>query len=110
MSGDAAAPAGVAAIEERYRRLFQYSNDAVLLIDVEGRVVEANRQAVRLFGYPLDELIGRPAADLQSPDAGPQERRTLTGGGAILTEIEFRSKSGRIFPAEVSVSVPPRIP
>ena len=95
------------AIEERYRRLFQYSNDAILILDVEGRVVDANRQAVRLFGSPREELIGRRIEELQAPDATPRDRRTLTGGGAILTEIEFRSRAGRVFPAEVSVSVLP---
>lgn len=108
MSGPAQAPVpDASAIEERYRRLFQYSNDAILILDVEGRVVDANRQAVRLFGYPREELVGRRSEELQSPDATPNERRTLTGGGAILTEIEFRSRSGRVFPAEVSVSVLP---
>ena len=106
-SSQTATGADAAAIEERYRRLFQYSNDAILILDVEGRVVDANRQAVRLFGYPREELLGLRSEQLQSPDATPNDRRTLTGGGAILTEIEFRSRSGRVFPAEVSVSVLP---
>ena len=41
---------------ERYRELFEDSVDAILITDWEGRVLEANRQAVALSGYSKDEL------------------------------------------------------
>ena len=41
---------------ERYRELFEDSVDAILITDWEGRVLEANRQAVTLSGYSTDEL------------------------------------------------------
>jgi PAS domain S-box-containing protein len=41
---------------ERYRELFEDSVDAILITDWEGRVLEANRQAVILSGYSTDEL------------------------------------------------------
>ena len=41
---------------ERYRELFEDSVDPILITDWEGRVIEANRQAVALSGYTTEEL------------------------------------------------------
>jgi PAS domain S-box-containing protein len=57
----------LAAVAEQYRaefvpfvlkNLFSLSADAILAIDAEGRICEANSHAVRLFGYEREELIG----------------------------------------------------
>jgi two-component system, NtrC family, sensor histidine kinase KinB len=42
----------------RYRELFDDSIDPILITDWHGRIQEANRQAVRVTGYPLDVLTG----------------------------------------------------
>ena len=45
--------------ERKYRLLFETASDAVLIIDSEtGKIVNANSQAEKLFGYPIHELIG----------------------------------------------------
>jgi two-component system, NtrC family, sensor histidine kinase KinB len=41
---------------QRYRELFEDSIDPILITDWDGRVLEANRQAVALSGYPGDAL------------------------------------------------------
>jgi PAS domain S-box-containing protein len=41
---------------QRYRELFEDSVDPILITDWEGRVLEANRQAVILSGYSNDQL------------------------------------------------------
>lgn len=41
---------------ERYRELFEDSVDPILITDWEGRILEANRQAVSLSGYTTDQL------------------------------------------------------
>jgi PAS domain S-box-containing protein len=40
--------------------LFDAMPDAVLLVDPLGQILHTNEQAVALFGYPADELIGQP--------------------------------------------------
>lgn len=48
--------------ETRYQLLFQIATDAVMVIDSTSfNVVDANRAAARLFGLPLDEIIGKRA-------------------------------------------------
>lgn len=102
------APGQASALEsaERYQKLFQYSNDAILIVDEQGQVADANRRALRLFEYAKSELVGLAASHLEVTGAAEEtNRRTLTGGGAFLYETAFRTKSGRTFPAEVSVSI-----
>lgn len=49
---------------DRYRRLFESSPDAVLVVDGAGTVVLANERAEALFGYRRDELCGSPVETL----------------------------------------------
>ena len=42
-----------------YRQFFLASNDAIVLTDVEGKIVAANPAWLALYGYDLDEVIGR---------------------------------------------------
>jgi len=44
------------AAHQRYRELFDDSIDPMLITDWEGRILEANRQAVMLSGYTVDAL------------------------------------------------------
>jgi PAS domain S-box-containing protein len=45
-------------VEARLRRFLDAAPDATLVVDVGGRVVSANPQAVELLGHEADELIG----------------------------------------------------
>ena len=44
------------AAHKRYRELFEDSIDPMIITDWEGRILEANRQAIWLSGYSNDEL------------------------------------------------------
>ncbi len=46
------------AAHKRYRELFEDSIDPMIITDWEGRILEANRQAMLLSGYSNDELHG----------------------------------------------------
>lgn len=41
---------------QHYRELFEDSVDTILITDWEGKVLEANRQAVQLSGYTIEQL------------------------------------------------------
>lgn len=44
------------AAHQRYRELFEDSIDPMLITDWEGRIIEANRQAILLTGYSNEQL------------------------------------------------------
>jgi PAS domain S-box-containing protein len=46
------------ASEEKYRSLFRNSPYAILLINMEGKVVDCNEATVELLGFQKDEIIG----------------------------------------------------
>ena len=58
-------PSGQSALkasEARYRRLFETTQDAILILDAEersGKIMDANPFVIDLLGYSLDELIGK---------------------------------------------------
>src|SRR5262245_61724312 len=46
--------------ETRYRLLFQIASEAVLIVDANHRVIEANPAATQLLGSSSRRLVGRP--------------------------------------------------
>jgi PAS domain S-box-containing protein len=70
--------------EQRLRRFMDRNPDAVLCLDLEGRITEANHAAARLTGYRTEELLGKSWRDLCHTadwDAAHQAfRDALTGG------------------------------
>jgi diguanylate cyclase (GGDEF)-like protein/PAS domain S-box-containing protein len=53
--------------EARFKALFQGAPDAIIITDKNGNIVLANNQAITLFGYTMEELLGKPI-DLVIPE------------------------------------------
>jgi len=91
--------------QHRYRNLFEASQDAIFITDLEGKYQDANPAATRMVGYSLAELQGMAASDLRlsrdetSPDV---LLRMRTGGG--MQELSLRGKEGQAIPVELMMS------
>jgi PAS domain S-box-containing protein len=86
------------ASEERYRRLFEASMDAIVLTDDDGVYLDANEAAAALFGLPRERLIGVRAVDLREdngPEAFANHRRYLASG-RDAGEFAFRRPDGSL--------------
>jgi len=53
--------------EARKRALFEAVGDGILLVDPQGRIVEANPSVEELFRLPMQDVIGRRLKDLARP-------------------------------------------
>lgn len=53
--------------EERFRTLIESAPDAVVLFDADGKILQANRETERLFGWSADELRD-VAVDILMPE------------------------------------------
>jgi PAS domain S-box-containing protein len=97
--------------EERYRTVTEAASDAIITIDQGDRIVFANRATESIFGYPVEELLGRDLNVLMSDDQrdahGASLRRHLETGKQTISweEVEFigRRKDGRTIPLEISL-------
>jgi diguanylate cyclase (GGDEF)-like protein/PAS domain S-box-containing protein len=98
--------------EKRFRGLLEAAPDALLVTDLDGRIVWANSQTERLFGYARAELTGQPVEiliperfrklhELKRSDyaAKPHYRDVGTA-----LELYGRCKDGSEFPAEIGLS------
>lgn len=98
--------------EERLRKIFEHSNDAILVIDPQrDRVLEANPKASQLLGYSRDELINSVRVSTIHPEEMEQVRafgdKVLKQGFGWTNELTCLTKSGDNIPSEVSASVIP---
>ena len=94
--------------EEKYRGMFQHSNDAIFLLDLGGKIVDVNKRFVELFGHDRAELGAMALVDLVDRDDQEKYRDALkqvTTNGSAVFEICFKKRSGESFPAEVSSSI-----
>jgi PAS domain S-box-containing protein len=82
--------------------------DAVLVVDVEGRVIVANTAATRITGYALDELRRTPVAQLLIDDSSGLRtvvRRRIEEGDVLRREESWLvTKSGARIPVSVTGS------
>jgi PAS domain S-box-containing protein len=92
------------AVLTRYRLLSEHTQDIVLFIRPDGRIVEANAAAVAAYGYTHAELLQRNIVDLRAPDttALVPEQMTLADTEGIRFETAHLRRDGSSFPVEVS--------
>lgn len=88
-------------VERAYlEQLFEAAPEAIVVLDPEDRVVRANGEFTRLFGYTRDEYVNRPINDLIVPAELKEEGRRLTaevaGGGRVAVETVRRRKDGTL--------------
>ena len=102
--------AALRASEQHYRRLVEILPDAVGMIDLQGRLTTANRQAVKMLGYAgPGELLGKSAFDLTPPEEHERVKADLTvtleTGVMRNAEYTMLRKNGSRFPVELSAAV-----
>ena len=95
--------------EEHSRTLFEFSPDAMVVSNQEGKIVEVNGQVERSFGYPRAELVGQPV-EMLVPERfrklHPSHRKSYTekakarpmGTGLELYALR---KDGSEFPVDI---------
>lgn len=86
--------------EEQYRAIVEAVTDAILIIDLTGRIVTANKAACEMHGYTFEELIGRPATELVRPaDHGKLETfaaRAAAGEPYYAEAVHLKQDGGEV--------------
>jgi PAS domain S-box-containing protein/putative nucleotidyltransferase with HDIG domain len=96
--------------EELYRALVSASPDAVLVTDMQGKIVYASKRAIEMGGFANErDIVGKSAFDFIAPEdrerAETGLQKTLETG--IQEKVEYRllHKDGSIYIAELSTAV-----
>jgi PAS domain S-box-containing protein len=91
--------------EQRYRTLFEQANDAVILQDLDGRILDVNERACQLLGYPREKLVGMPASDIVSARSPLLLANHMQmAEGTVRAEGEYVRNDGSPVPVEVSMA------
>lgn len=90
-------------------KVFDASNDAILVCDAHNRIVSVNRAFETITGYARSDVLGRDPALLFS-NVGARIRyqtmwENLDTGGAWQGELPSRRSDGSAFPAWFSISL-----
>ena len=102
----------IRAGEERFRSLFEFSPDAIIVTDREGKIIEINAQVERFFGYDRAELIGQPVESLvpeRFRNRHPAYRREYAANPrtrpmGLGLELYGLRKDGSEFPIDIMLS------
>ncbi len=95
-------------MERRFREIFDNANDIILIVDPEGKLLEANTMASRRLDYSREELLDASLSDIVEPSLRQTMRETLAKimqEGELLFESRHFSKHGATVPVEISSKV-----
>lgn len=95
-----------------FQNLFEFSPDAIVVTDGNGRITNVNSQVERIFGYTRTELLGL-AVETLMPERfraeHPNDRKSFSAHPSVRpmgSGLEFygRRKDGSEFPADIMLS------
>jgi PAS domain S-box-containing protein len=95
-----------------YKEYFKAASEGLIVVDRQGRILEANPRAEQLFGHSQDELVGQPVELLVPEQLHELHRRYLrdyftaprTRAMGHGLSLAARRKDGSEFPVEISLT------
>ena len=94
--------------EKRYMTLIEQASDAILLTDLEGKLLDSNNKAVELFGYSKHEFLNKHYIELHPEEEAERVaeafRNATTQGLGTLNNTAILRKNGTTLPVDITGS------
>ncbi|PJF39905.1 MAG: PAS domain S-box protein, partial [Chloroflexi bacterium] len=94
---------------ERYRALFEQSNDGIFLMGLDGHYIDCNQRAADMLGYTREEIVNMTYRDVSPPSEHPKAllifEQLMRNETPPIYERTLLKKDGTTFPAEIRVEV-----
>lgn len=93
------------ASEERFRLLFEHSNDAIIIHTIDGKILDANNSALSMLAYDLEGLRRLTITEIHSAiEQKPAQDALLVllKDGHVRYESQYKTAHGPAIEVEVS--------
>lgn len=97
--------------EEKFRTIFENSNDVITYVDKHGKILDVNKRSEDLLGYKRDEIVGKNFAKLSILGLKDIPRivklftdTVIKGKPMNLVDLELKHKNGNKVFVEVSTN------
>ncbi|MCP4755837.1 MAG: PAS domain S-box protein [Proteobacteria bacterium] len=99
------AEASLAERESQYRKLFEQSNDAIIVHTLDGRILDVNTRTCEMLGYSYNRLRSLRIKTLFPAQAEAKRKeafQTLREQGSIFFESFFQKADGTVLNVEIT--------
>ena len=95
------------ASEEKYRELFDRSNDAIFITSRDANIIDVNPSTLELFGYTRDEAMHLNVLDVyhRAEDRARFQEEIERNGSVRDFEVRIRKKDGTVMDCLVDATV-----
>lgn len=94
--------------EQKFRIIVENSLEGILIETLEGKILECNPAAARIYGYTPKEMIGLTIADLVPEEFAKSLPKVITERettqGVFVSRIS-KKKNGKVFPTEIATKI-----
>lgn len=86
-----------------YKSFLENAKDIIFIISTEGKILDANKEAVKAYGYTLDELLKMDIFELRNPGKIEFVKKQFERAKIKGTQFEtlHYKKNKEVFPVEV---------
>jgi PAS domain S-box-containing protein len=94
--------------EEKYRKLFDFSNDAIFILDQDGKVQDINKRASKLLQREKPDIINRLMVDLcpeNEKAISEMNFKLVKEQGHLIFESKLIQSNGNIIDVEISTNI-----
>lgn len=92
------------AAEARYMTLFEDTIDPIILTDLDGRIIEANRRSFEVLGYGRNNLINSQIKNLHPDTTKLPKTKKIKANKVTVFQSELVNKNKEHIPVDVYVT------